>query len=152
MSIRKAEITDLKQIREIVKATISVIYPHYYPRGAVEFFLNHHCEDNILDDIKNNRVFLCMDKGEAVVGTVTVKKNELCRLFVLPQYQGKGYGREMMDYAEKIISERYSEIFLDASLPAKRLYRNRGYEEIQYQTIHTFNNDFLCYDVMKKCI
>lgn len=44
---------------------------------------------------------------------------EICRLFVLPAYQGVGYGREMLDFAEKIISAWYSKVVLDASLPAK---------------------------------
>lgn len=152
MSIRKAGLTDLNLIREITLITISEIYPHYYPKGAVTFFLEHHCEANILNDIKNNQVFLCIGHEQAVVGTVTIKKNEICRLFVLPQYQKNGYGKEMLDYAESIIAKTYSEICIDASLPAKKLYMKRGYEETQYHTIHVSNDDFLCYDVMRKRI
>ena len=93
---------------------------------------------------------LCYDASNHAVGTVTIKKNEICRLFVLPQYQGCGFGREMLDYAEKRILETYDEIVLDASLPAKRIYLKRGYSVMDFHVIETENGDFLCYDVMMK--
>ncbi len=38
---------------------------------------------------------------------------------------------------------------MDASLPAKRIYRKRGYKETEYNTVKTDNGDYLCYDVMR---
>ena len=150
MSIRQAVLADLSIVKNISEITISEIYPHYYPKGAVGFFLEHHREENILDDIKKNRVFLCLDTLQNAIGTITVKDNEICRLFVLPSYQGKGYGTELLDYAEKEISCQYSKIVLDASLPAKKIYLHRGYKDVEFNIIATENSDFLCYDVMEK--
>ena len=103
MSIRQAVLSETSTVKRISEITISEIYPHYYPNGAVEFFLNHHSEKSIIEDIESNRVFLCLDREQNIVGTVTINKNEICRLFVLPTYQGYGYGTEMLDYAEKSI-------------------------------------------------
>ena len=150
MSIKQAVLPDLSIVKKISEVTISEIYPHYYPKGAVDFFLTHHSEANILSDIKRNRVFLCLDTKQNVVGTVTIKTNEICRLFVLPSCQGKGYGTELLDYAEKEISCQYSKIVLDASLPAKKIYLHRGYKDVEFNIIATENSDFLCYDVMEK--
>ena len=141
MGIRQAVLTDLSTVKNIAAGTISEIYPHYYPKGAVEFFLEHHSKEKISDDIKRNLVYLCLDTLQNAVGTVTVKNNEICRLFVLPAYQGRGFGREMLANA-----------LLDASLPAKQIYLKRGYREIQYNSILVSGNDFLCYDVMEKKI
>lgn len=152
MSIRQAVLADLSMVKNISEITISEIYPHYYPKGAVGFFLEHHSGEKISDDIKRNLVYLCFDASRNAVGTVTVKNNEICRLFVLPAYQGRGFGREMLDFAEGIIFERYSNALLDASLPAKQIYLKRGYREIQYNSILVSGNDFLCYDVMEKKI
>lgn len=148
MSIRQADLSDLDTVQKIVKVTISEIYPHYYSKGAVEFFLAHHNEKNIVNDIEQKRVFLCSDAEQNIVGTITIKDNEICRLFVLPSYQGNGYGTEMLDYAEKDILDKYSSITLDASLPAKKIYQKRGYIATEFNTIATMNDDFLCYDVM----
>lgn len=150
MSIRKAILSDSDVVKSIVRTTISKIYPHYYPKGAVDFFLEHHNDNNIIADIMQGRVFLCCDQKQFIVGTVTIKDNEILRLFVLPDHQGNGYGRELLDYAEKTISDNFSEIIIDASLPAKRIYLKRGYKEIEYNIIRTKSDDFLCYDVMAK--
>ncbi len=150
MSVRQAVLSDLNIIKQISEVTIAEIYPRYYPKGAVDFFLAHHSEDNILSDIKGNRIFLCLDIRGSAVGTVTIKENEICRLFVLPLYQGKGYGTELLDYAEKKISCEYSKVVLAASLPAKKMYLKRGYKDTEFHIIVTKNTDFLCYDAMEK--
>ena len=46
MSIRQAVLSDLDRVKYISEVTISEIYPHYYPKGAVDFFLAHHSENN----------------------------------------------------------------------------------------------------------
>lgn len=150
MSLRQAVLSDLNIIKHIVTVTILEVYPHYYPKGAVDFFRKHHSEANIIHDIEQEQVFLCQDAKGTAVGTVTITGSEICRLFVLPEYQGNGYGTEMLDYAEKMIAGRASEIVLAASLPAKKLYLRRGYEAVSYHVIATDDHDFLCYDVMKK--
>lgn len=150
MCLRQAVLSDLNTVKYVVESTISEVYPHYYPRGAVNFFLKHHSEANIVHDIEQNQVFLCQDAAGNVVGTVTVSGNEIRRLFVLPAFQGKGYGTEMLDYAEKTISGQAPEIVLAASFPAKGMYLKRGYEAVSYHMLPTDNHDFLCYDVMKK--
>ena len=119
MDIRKATLSDLSIIKRISEVTISEIYPHYYPKGTVDFFLEHHSKDNILGDIKKWIVYLCFDALKNAVGTVTIKNNEICRLFVLPPYQNKGFGTEMLDFAEETIFQHHSKVILDASLPAK---------------------------------
>jgi len=116
----------------------------------VEFFLAHHCEAHIEEDLIKAQVYLCFSAEQKIVGTVTIKGNEICRLFVLPAHQRCGYGTEMLDFAEKVISQNYLEVVLAASLPAKKLYQRRGYREVDFQVISTENQDFLCYDVMKR--
>lgn len=150
MSIKKAVLSDLGTVKRISERSISETYPHYYPKGAVEFFLRYHDEKSIADDISRERVFICFEKEQKAVGTVTVKDNEICRLFVLPEYQKYGYGREMLDYAESVILDKYTEVVVDASLPAKSIYQRRGYKAAEFNTIKVGYNDFLCYDVMIK--
>lgn len=152
LSINLANNLQIEIVKHITTHTIKSIYPHYYPCGAVDFFLSHHNDKNIETDIENGSVYLCFNNDNETVGTVTIKENEICRLFVLPEYQGNGYGRQLLSFAEKIISENYSSIILDASLPAKAIYLKRGYISTEFHTIKTENGDFLCYDVMIKQI
>ncbi|ROR29166.1 acetyltransferase (GNAT) family protein [Mobilisporobacter senegalensis] len=135
-------------IKEIVIKTISSIYPKYYPKGAVEFFLAHHSDKNIMDAIDRQEVYLLRSEN-SYVGTGGIKENEINRLFILPEYQGKGYGTKMMDKLEAIILKEYNDIILDASLPAYEMYIKRGYIPIDYHKILTQYGDYLCYHVMK---
>lgn len=150
MSVRLADISDLLTVKDITLKTISKIYPHYYPKGAVEFFLKHHCEQKIINDIKSSCVYICADVDGIPVGTVTIKSNEICRLFVLPANQGRGFGSEILDFAEDYILQRYDYIVLDSSLPAKRMYQKRGYLVTESNSINVNHGDYLCYDVMTK--
>ena len=149
MNITQAVLSDTAAVRIITAQTIINVYPKYYPKGAVEFFIRHHDENNIISDIEKGIVYVLYD-NENAVGTVTVRENEICRLFVLPKYQGKGFGGRLLDFAEKKIAENYRKIIIDASLPAKPIYLKRGYTFTEYHTIKTENGDFLCYDVMEK--
>ena len=147
--IRAAKETDFDSVKDITQTTIWSVYPKYYPSGAVQFFSNHHSDDRIRADIVAGIVFLIEVDGTAI-GTVTVADNEINRLFVLPDFQRKGYGRELMDFAEEIIRKKHDHIILDASLPAKQIYLKRGYVTTKYNMIETENGDYLCYDVMEK--
>ena len=148
MRLAAAQKDDLQIIRDITQTTINTIYPKYYPAGAVQFFLAHHSDEHIMADISCGKVFVLYEDGSPV-GTVTISDNNINRLFVLPECQHKGYGKALLDFAEKKILESYECVKIDASFPAKRIYKKRGYKEIEYNIIETDNGDCLCYDVMK---
>lgn len=149
--IRIAQVKDLECILLITRDTISEIYSHYYAKGVVDFFLKHHSRENILSDI-NNQIVWVLEEDESVVGTVTVKGNAVYRLFVLPKYQSNGYGSKLMDFAESKIAEKFSNIHIDSSLPAKEMYLKRGYKEKNTCKIQSENGDVLVYDEMEKLL
>jgi GNAT superfamily N-acetyltransferase len=150
MKIIEASSADISIVKDITRSTINAIYPRYYPSGAVDFFLKYHSDENIAEDIRNHRTFLCIDDEGNKVGTVSINENDIGRLFVLPEFQGKGFGKALLDHAEELISRSYSEIKLDASLAAKKIYLKRGYKEKEFKTVMTDNGDFLCWDIMTK--
>lgn len=71
MKIITASEADFAAVKAITQQTIRAVYPHYYPKGAVEFFLAHHSDANILRDIRNGDVFLLYTDDGQAVGTVT---------------------------------------------------------------------------------
>ena len=150
MKIIPATPADFETVREITQETIRTVYPRYYPAGAVEFFLAHHNDAAIERDIRKNIVFLCISDSGDAVGTVTVSGNEIGRLFVLPDCQGMGYGRALLDFAEQEIARKYEFAVLDVSFSAKAIYLKRGYEAVNWHVIETENGDFLCFDEMRR--
>lgn len=149
-AIFHASASDLQTVHDIVTQTVSEIYPHYYPSGAVAFFLSHHNTDAIAADIAAGCVYLLNDADGRTVGTVTINENEINRLFVLPQAQGYGFGRLLLDFAEQEIWKQYEKITLSASFSAKPIYLKRGYQAVDFGKIPTESGDFLCFDTMEK--
>lgn len=147
MQLRKAECP--AKVAEIVGRTIRAIYPHYYPSGAVQFFLDLHNEQRIREAFFGEEIYLAVVQGE-IVGTGSVRGNEICRLFILPEYQAQGYGSRLMDMLEDIVFGRYKTVHIDASFPAESMYLGRGYRIKTYEKIETENGDYLCYHTMEK--
>lgn len=150
MIICKADKKHIDIIEKITISTIKQVYPKYYPEGAVDFFINHHNTENIMKDILSGCVYILINDNSETVGTVTINGNEINRLFVLPEYQGMGFGSALLNFSENLIFESHQKIIISASLPAKQIYLRRGYTEISYNTIKTTNGDYLCYEEMKK--
>lgn len=151
-SINIATSKDSVQIYNLVKKTIKEIYPHFYPKGAVIFFLNHHSLKNIQKDITSGNVYVLIDENK-IIGTITVIENEINRFFVLPTFQHKGFGTKLFEFAQnQIIEKKYTCIKLHASFAAKSMYIKHGYKDFEYRTLETKNKDFLCVDIMQKLI
>ena len=84
--------------------------------------------------------FWCLFDNEVLIGTVAVriidsekKVVELKRMFVLPEYQGQGYGKLLLKHAVNYArGQQYSKICLDTRKQfsaAQHLYRSAGFVE-----------------------
>lgn len=141
--------TNSQTVYQIVQETIKTVYPKYYPSGAVSFFLTLHSETSLKAALDSEEIYL-LEVDNVVVGTGSIRGNEICRLFILPKYQGRGYGSKLMDLLEEKIYKDYLEVKADASFPAESIYLKRGYQILSYEMIETDNKDFLCYHTMVK--
>lgn len=149
MNYRKASIEDAEKITAIVQKTIAEIYPKYYPKEIVEFFAQLHCYENIVRDIKNNIVYIAK-LDNVIIGTGSYEENHITRVYVLAQYQGKGYGHYILKELEKEIVKKYSCAVLDTSLPACKFYEGNGYKTVKHEYCKCDNKTILVYDVMEK--
>lgn len=135
----------------MVHSTINSIYPNYYPAEVVTFFLEYHNEDTIRADIERGNVFLLSDDGK-YVGTGGIDDKYIGRVYVLPEYQGRGYGSFIMNELEAKIKESFDFAFLDASMPSYSFYLKRGYQPTEYLKYEVENHRILCYYVMEKAL
>ena len=92
----------------------------------------------------------CPVKVAEIVGTGSIRGNEICRLFILPEHQAKGYGNRLMDFLEDMVFRKYQAVHIDASFPAESMYLKRGYRIKTYEKIETGGGDYLCYHTMEK--
>lgn len=151
MEYRKATSANISEIFDIVQNTIKTVYPRYYPKEVVDFFCELHNRENILKDIKSGHVGILLEKEEAV-GTGSLVGNHITRVYVLPSFQGKGYGSYIMQCLEDEIASEYEKCILDASLPACCMYENRGYKTVRHGKQNVGNHAVLVYEVMEKIV
>ncbi len=149
MKIIKAQKKDLDTIYSLVQTTINEIYPKYYPKEIVEFFSKHHSKINILNDIYSGFVYILFVAGK-IVGTGTLIDNHITRLFVLPECQSNGYGKQIMQYIEMKIQRNYSTVYLDSSLPASVFYEKQGYKTISHEKCIFEKGAVLVYEIIQK--
>lgn len=149
MEYIKATESDTEEIFMIVQDTIRTIYPLYYPKEVVDFFCELHCKENISKDIKEGCVG-SLREDNRIVGTGCYKEDHITRVYVKPEYQGRGYGSYIMQCLENEIRAKHDIAYLDASLPASRLYEKRGYQTVKHEKWDVENGRILVYEIMAK--
>ena len=130
-----ATIDNLEAVYNIVQNSIKETYLRYYPTEVVDFFCNLHSKENILKDIEEGLVGILTVDGKSV-GTGCYKDNHITRVYVEPEYQGRGYGREAIRLALDFIrtwpcgKAEYCEISYEPENEnAAELYHSFGFKE-----------------------
>jgi len=136
---------------DVVHITIEKIYPKYYPQAAVDFFHEHHSEDKMRTQLLNEFTMVLLEGGK-LFGVGSLSGNEIKRFFILPEYQGNGYGTLLLAELEKNADSKCDTLTLDSSLGAVTFYRKHGFVYKDYKIINLLDGSYLCYLEMAKGI
>jgi GNAT superfamily N-acetyltransferase len=148
--IRNYSKNDLDRLKFIVDTTINKSYAGIYPEEAVEYFLNLHSKENMKKNIPKGYTFMLELEGK-VIGSGSIVGNKIKRVFVLPEYQGKCFGRKIMEKIEKTASKNgFRRVELCASIPSKDFYLALGYRIVKFTHFLVNNNKNLEYYDMEK--
>ncbi len=124
MKIRK---TDAKEINEIVKVELG---SGYHKVGS---FDPMPMLKEIFQD-KKEKIFVATEKNK-IIGYIGIRQEkqicELTLLAVLKEYQGKGIGKRLFEYALRIAKRNKSKKIIlevrEGNLKAINLYRKQGF-------------------------
>lgn len=135
VKIRRFNAKDQGQVKKIITGIITKEF-------AMDQKAYPHSDLDSISDVYGGAregFFVGEDKGR-IVGTVAVKEESrdtaiLRRLFVSPEYRGKGYGRLLIEKALDFCREKgYHEVIFHASNAMKAamgLCRSKGFNEKQ---------------------
>ncbi len=149
MEIRKADTADADVIYSLVQDTINHAYGKYYNADELQFFIDWHSKDAVINDINKGEVYVLTD-GAVVLATCTVDGSHIARLFVDKAHMRRGCGSFILQFIEKQLLEEYGYCLLDTSIPAKEFYLKRGYCVTDKQEVEIKDGVFMQYEVMKK--
>lgn len=125
--IRGARVSDASDVRQLIHDTIRLSYAGIYPPRAVEFFLEFHSEERILQRVALGSTLVAEVDGE-MVATGSLVGGEILGVFVSPECQRRGLGTAVMLELEEMARARgYSEVELSISLPSLSFYEDLGY-------------------------
>jgi GNAT superfamily N-acetyltransferase len=148
--IRDYEERDLESLEYVVHRTIKESYNKFYTPEAIKYFLELHSKENMEKDIPNGRT-LVLQLKDKIIATGSIVENEIKRVFILPEYQGRGYGRRIMEMLEKIaLDNGIRRVKLCASLPSKDFYLTLGYTILKFTHLPVENDKKLEYYDMEK--
>ena len=152
ISTRVFQSSDLIAVKSLVQITIDACYSKVYPKEAVQFFKDWHCDERILKNAKEGYTIL-LHQDNRIVGTGTIVDDEVMRVFVDPAFQRRGFGRLIMRKLEKrAVSTGIDVVKLDASLPSKTFYEALGYVTLERTFLEVGNNRRLDFYKMEKAL
>lgn len=150
MTIRPIAPSDAQTVCDVIHATIDGIYTPIYPPRTVQFFKDFHSVESIIERTQKGHV-LVVEQDSAIVGTAASLENRIFGMFVLPEYQGRGLGRMLMDELEaQIKADGHVEAVLSMSLPSEGFYRSRGYVDFEEYSRDVGGGEMLVFSDAKK--
>lgn len=154
MEIRRFRETDADAVAAVVAETVRVSSSRDYPPEYISELVKTHSAEALRKRAQEGHMYVACD-GDTIVGTGTIApywgsetESILLTIFVLPEYQGKGIGRAIIEALEQDeFAKRAQRIEIPASLTAVNFYRHLGYD---YKNGVTLPEDGLMYRLEKK--
>lgn len=130
-TIRALVPADLPAVVALVRRTIRISYDVVYPPSAIAFFESFHAEERVAERAAVGTVLVAYRDG-TLIGTGSLRGDEIFAVFVDPACQGQGVGRELMLRLEdRARADGVTETTLSISLPSRRFYDGLGYEVVE---------------------
>ena len=134
MIIRPFEQTDAVAVSELIRKTIRISNVKDYPIELIEALIDTETPQHIIERASWTHFYVVQEQekiiGCGAIGPYWGKEDEssLFTIFVMPEYQGKGIGRAIIDTLENdIYYLRAKRIEIPASITGVPFYLKMGY-------------------------
>ena len=135
MIIRKFKNEDSVELAEVIAKTLRTTISKDYSSEYIENDISFLTADKLIERSNwTNLYVVCEDEkiiGCGAIGSYWGKEDEssLFTIFVLPEYQGQGIGRKIMETLEQDdYFFRAKRIEIPASITAVKFYKKFGYD------------------------
>jgi ribosomal protein S18 acetylase RimI-like enzyme len=162
ITITVATINDIKQIQNIVNITWPITYGEILSKEQLDYMLGLFYSTEALTEQYNKKVqlFYMIDEDETNIGFIGIEHNyngealtKIHKIYLLPETQGKGIGKKVIDEIGKLALENNSKALLlnvNRFNTALGFYKKIGFE-VKEEVDIEIGNGYLMEDyVMKK--
>ena len=134
MIIRKFKTNDAKEVSDLIAITLRTTNRKDYSDEYIENDIRYLQPENIIDRAGWQHFYVVEDNNKIIgcgsIGSYWGKEDEssLFTIFVLPEYQGKGIGRKIIETLEQDeYFLRAKRVEIPASITATPFYLKMGY-------------------------
>ena len=135
MDIRRFQTNDAKEVSALIIKTLRISNTKDYHAELMEELVKYQQPENIIERAGWTHFYVAEDGGSIIgcgaIGPYWGKEDEssLFTIFVLPEYQGKGIGRSIIETLEKDeFFLRAKRIEIPSSITACEFYKKFGYD------------------------
>ena len=134
ITIRKFEIKDAEAVSALIAKTMRTTNVKDYPAEIIENTISRLTPENIIQRAGWMHFYVVCE-GDTIIGCGAIgsywgklDESSLFNIFVLPEYQGKGVGRKIVETLEQDeFFLRAKRIEIPSSITASEFYRKLGY-------------------------
>lgn len=135
MEIRRFKNEDAGEVSEVIRTTIGISNTKDYPSDLMDELIASETSEAVLERSSWTHFYVATDEGKIIgcgaIGPYWGKEDEssLFTIFVLPEYQGKGVGRLIVETLEKDeFFLRAKRVEIPASITGVPFYLKMGYQ------------------------
>ena len=133
--IRRFQPEDAEETAQVIAQTLRISNSKDYPEAYIEANVASHTAEVLIQRAEEGHMYVvCEDANIIGCGAIagywgSTEESILLTIFVLPAYQGKGIGRQIIGTLEQDeYFLRASRIEIPASATAVEFYRKMGYD------------------------
>ncbi|KRD10217.1 acetyltransferase [Flavobacterium sp. Root901] len=140
ITISEAGLSDIKTIQKITNITWPITYGEILSQTQLDYMLGLFYSDEALSNQIENKeqLFYLISDSESTIGFIGIEHNykngavtKIHKIYLLPETQGKGYGKTVFGFIEKLALDNNSkELLLNVNRfnPALNFYKKLGFE------------------------
>ena len=156
MNIRLINENDYKSVADMIARSVSSPnYANFYPQKSIDLVKNALDEEGVKKRASWTHFYVIEEDNKIVAcGAIgpywdSLTESSLFSIFVDEKYQGKGYGRKIIETLEKDeYFTRANRIEIPAAMSAIPFYRKMGYEHKNGEI--TYAEEHFCLEKFKK--
>ena len=117
-TIRQASVEDARIIRDIANVAFRATYATIISQSQIDYMIEWmYSEDTLKKELAGNVTYLLLETDGKNVGYVSFEPEDsslfhLHKIYLLPEFQGRGYGKSLFISAEEFMQNIGAESFV----------------------------------------
>jgi len=130
MGIKTATIRDAKEMHRIHDEAVRKNCKDFYTKKQIEVWLSGRSPEKYHKKINRGEMFI-IENDDTITGYGHAIPGESVAVFVDPTFQGKGVGKQLLEYGLKIASKDHEKVKVESTLNAEEFYKKHGFIKVR---------------------